>query len=88
MTTSRPTPPPWKAYNQEVYWTINATDNRGGPWLVAQVNRSGDARLIAAAPELLDVCRRRQSTRPKGGNHNDLYGRGSGGKMVPVYEIE
>ncbi len=65
MRTSRPTPPPWRAHPQGMYVTIDAVDSLG-PFMVAQANRIKDANLIAAAPELLDVCRRLKQAHERG----------------------
>lgn len=62
--TTKHTPGPWQAQDYwiigcvEDSWDIMAGANTACPWRVAKVFRSeADARLIAAAPDMLDALR-------------------------------
>ncbi len=58
---SKHTPGPWKAVDNRTVRTVDETHKKGG-LIIADVfghsadNTKGNARLIAAAPELLAVC--------------------------------
>ncbi len=61
---SKHTPGPWKMNDQGPMvegsrFTIDSETEKFGQgyWLVATVTRPDDARLIAAAPELLEACK-------------------------------
>ena len=63
MSESRPTPGPWTVHNMAIYGPFAPTGREKSGVVVAfvkQINRprhEADARLIAAAPDLLEACK-------------------------------
>lgn len=57
MTTT-PTPGPWENYHWLIRHPTGGVDEDGVPWteVVATASNDANARLIAAAPDLLAAC--------------------------------
>jgi len=63
MTQTRHTPGPWEVYDQAIDdgehygCSVKSTTDKEADWVAQEIYNRDDARLIAAAPELLEALK-------------------------------